>query len=285
MAISNSYQYQILRFISNPISQEFVNLGLVLYSRQNRFLKFYAVKNVSRLHSFFPQVNSKHIQLILKELETQVTAMASRLASELFDFEDLENLTSQLLPPDDSSLQFSSAKSGQTQDVQKMFDFVKSELFLKYEKDQVQKSISDKDVWTKIYKKHFDAFSISKKLTEHVVKTENEEFKFELSFKNHKQHLLMPLSFDLISESNVRDKIHKLTGQIVELESATEEIKLYLLSKFPTHGNILLDKSVLTKRLNKVAGNDKFEIIDEQDATQFAQRFSNIIVDHESEKS
>jgi len=49
----NAYEYQVLRFLPDRVSGEFVNVGLVLYHPETGFLRAGFLRSVSRVTAFF----------------------------------------------------------------------------------------------------------------------------------------------------------------------------------------------------------------------------------------
>lgn len=53
-----TYQYQILQYRPDPVSGEFVNVGLVLFQPEERYLKGRVVGVISLLSDFSPKTDA-----------------------------------------------------------------------------------------------------------------------------------------------------------------------------------------------------------------------------------
>lgn len=82
-----------------------------------------------------------------------------------------------------------------------------------------------------------DEYGITSKLSKHSLKTQNDNFEFDLSYKNGVRHLYNPVSFDLMEHESIREKVYKWRGKISEIETASEEIKIHMLLLYPENQN------------------------------------------------
>ena len=103
------YQYQVLRYVHDRNTGEFINLGVVLHfsDESGNLLQSRFTHKFKRLSQFF-----KTEPATLKGLKTVLTHMQQKLQQlqagkgNLTSNPDLQDLTRYLLPPDDSSLIF-----------------------------------------------------------------------------------------------------------------------------------------------------------------------------------
>ena len=102
-----NYQYQILRYQHDVATGEFVNVGLVYFDAQTHFLRVRMTKNVSRIAHFFGEIEGEHLLRTFKGLENAF----NRLENVRF-FSSVKEVTSSILPPNDSALIFSSTFKG-----------------------------------------------------------------------------------------------------------------------------------------------------------------------------
>src|SRR5215203_1747561 len=96
--------YQILRYLPDRVSGEFVNLGIVAYDGQNRIVKSKFISRIGNISSFFPNINSKYLIKSIKTIQNDLFQISKRFISE-FTFEKIESIeqiTSMVLPKDDS---------------------------------------------------------------------------------------------------------------------------------------------------------------------------------------
>ncbi len=275
------YEYQVLRYVHDITLEEFVNIGFVLFAPDIKYLNSRGTHKYGRIAGFFHVVPGNYIVRSIKHFENSISEFSERLTSELSftSYKSIEDFTSKVLPKDDSSFQLSQVKKGLTLDVSKTFD----ELFQKYvgknEKSTPRKSRSDDDAWRLVYKKYFDKHEISQKLTEHTINTKHDKFTFEHSIKNGKYHCYQPISFDLLEEKDIKEKVYKWVGKISELETATESFKLNLLTLLPQSPYMEKTTNWVNEQLLSQKQNLDIEIVKEKNADNFFREEKQILED------
>ena len=114
------YQFAVLRYVHDPVTEEFLNIGIVVYSPEARYLKALINHNYGRLSDAFQKVNGTFYRKLTQSLENRLNYMHEKLSQgQLFDqpLDRLEILLGQILPPDDSSLRFSGFGGGISADL------------------------------------------------------------------------------------------------------------------------------------------------------------------------
>jgi hypothetical protein len=106
-----TYYYQILRYIHDQFTGEFVNLGVVVYSPDEMFLKAKVTQRYTRVTSMFPEANGKFIISSSRFLENMINNHFAPKLKELFPLSpNMEIITSEILKKDDSALQLTSVQ-------------------------------------------------------------------------------------------------------------------------------------------------------------------------------
>src|SRR5258706_16421640 len=103
------YSFSVLRYVHDAVTQEFVNIGVAVYSREARFLSAKCATHYSRITKMFAKIDGNRFRQLTCYIQEQIGAMGASLPSEL-PFEPglaIEQLLARVLPPDDSSVQFS----------------------------------------------------------------------------------------------------------------------------------------------------------------------------------
>ncbi|MGB8190841.1 MAG: DUF3037 domain-containing protein [Chitinophagaceae bacterium] len=275
-------QYQILRYMPDRVSGEFVNLGIVVFDPETQSLKSKFINRIGKISSFFPGMNSRYLIKSVKFIQDQMDILSARLMSE-FLFEkksSLDSITMAILPKDDSSLFFS--------EVKKMLDIhVEStinNLFTRFVKVHVEDEEDDevrrdKEVWSKVYKKHFDEYGISGYFHSHKVKTQNDEVEFDKSWKNGSLNCLESVSFNLSRPDIIKNKVYKWVGKLEELNSSQEQLNIYLLSVLP-HDHPELTNFINKKIKSKSTANTQVFIISENEIEVVAKEIKSKIEAH-----
>lgn len=272
------FQYQILRYMHDQFTGEFVNLGVVVYAPEHLFLEQIFTTKYSRITSLFPDANGKFISKLVRDFEIALQPFKNQLKELIKPSNDLASITQSLLPNDDSGLQLTPVRTA----IDPFLDGALQDLYI----DMVEKylttdntihSISDSDVWKLKYKSFFDEYKLTEKLQKHVVSTKYDEFAFEKSWKNEIWHCYEPVSFDLVNEDSIKDKVYKWKGRISEID---EKIHLTFLTQLPqTHPKL---KQLIQESLSIKTENVEVEVVSEKDALKIARKVSKLMVEHES---
>ncbi|KAA0992953.1 DUF3037 domain-containing protein [Dyadobacter aurulentus] len=273
------YQYQIIQYLHDRVTGEFINVGVIVYAPEHKFLGCKVISKYGRITSFFPGSNGKGILKSLRHFEKEI-ARAKQQFSELFPVsDDLAEITREILPNDDSSLTLTEVKKGIDLDFNKSLADLYRLLVTKWQSETDESATSDADVWNKKYKKYFDQYEITSRFTEFEVETKHDHFQFDKAWKNEIWHCYVPLSFDLQKEENVKSKVYKWFGKLNELATSEEKIDITLLTSIPRkHQN--LDSFIYDKLL---APSDKLliNIVSEADAEALVQQISNDLQKHD----
>jgi hypothetical protein len=280
----NTYQYQVLRYLPDRVSEEFVNLGVVVYDGKNKQLagKFYP--KITRVSAFFPSINGRYLASVLKSLQKTFDEICSRMNTELSleSFDSIDSITRGVLPKDDSALFFTESKKLLELSLEAAMEDLYERFVLNYVDDGDREYVTDKEVWNKVYKEYFDKLEITGHFSQHTVKTEMDSWDFEKAWKNGVWNCFETVSFDLVKEDSIREKTFKWWGKVADLGTAREPVRLYLLSKLPK------DHPQLTKIIKKKLGtvnpinNVTVELVTEKDAEKFARRIKKEIEEHQS---
>ena len=275
-----SYTYLVLRYVHDVTSGEFVNVGVALYAPQARYLSAICRTTYGRLNKVFPGVNAEHFKALMRHIQNSFEAQGERLSNELllaFPAGVLE-IAQSVLPKDDSSLQWSPAGSGRTDDPAQALEKLFNRMVMRYEERQAASTRSDDDVW-----RHFKRDLEERKVLQHfqpkTIAVQDDEVEFQHSWKNGKWHCLEPVSFDLAAADSIKDKAHRWLGQLASVQGADDPFKVYLLVGAPQQENLQPAFQSAMSILRKIPG-DK-EIVLEHDALDLAARIAGEVAEHE----
>lgn len=276
------YYYQVLRYTHDQFTGEFVNLGVIIYSPEQGYLKAKVTSRFTRVTSLFPEAKGKFIVDSAKHLESRINQKIAPQLSQLFHpSTNLEHITGSILKRDDSALQLSTVLKAIDIDLDAATNDLFETLVNKYLPDEGgSKRLNDDEVWRKKYKEHFDKYKISDRLTSHTVKTQNDIFPFEKAWKNEIWHCYEPLSFDLKREETVKEKVYRWVGKINELTHASEDLHLTFLASIPKKHQSLSDFIKTSLHIeNRVVHVD---IVFEAEAELLAKQIANAMEAHDS---
>lgn len=275
------YTFTVLRYVHDVVTGEFANVGVVLFAPKAKFLSAICSSRYGRLTNMFGSVNGGHIKEINRFLQARLEEEGERLGSELF-FEKLPHsvleFTARILPPDDSSFQFSQEGGGITSDPQKTLE----ELFTRYVESYSQReqriSRSDEEVW-KTFKRPLEAKRVLAYLNPHQIIAKNFEFEFKYSWKNAKWHAFEPTSFDLVEGGDILKKANQWLGYAMSLHDGGEPFDLYLLMGQPRDKKMLPYFIKAQNIMHQIPF--KHEFIKEENAEEFAEEIRREIKKHD----
>lgn len=264
------YSYQILRYIPDQVTGEFVNVGMVLFCPETKYLYAQMLEKSGRIKAVFPTVNNRMLMGRLAAFTKAIKNISSDQKS-LNLIKNIEEVTKCILAPDDSALQFSMVETGIDINIKNAFNYLYNRLITKYETPEPTKYLTDSDVWRNEYKTYFKEFEDRKLLVSHKVKTKGKiEINFDYAIKNGKWNYLEPVTFDLSNKSNITDKVFRWMGKLEELGQSDESFNLYLLSKMPEDDDLA---AFIYERLgNRSDESHKIQIIKPEDANKLAKQ-------------
>ena len=274
------YEYQLVRYTPDMVTGEFVNVGIVFYSSTEKFLSSEGIKKHKRVTNFFDKVNASFLLSSLKHINARIEKISEGIKSELNlgEYNTITEITSRILPNDDSALQMSDVFRGVTLNLDATFRSIYYRYIGHFEtNNQVEQSPTDEDVWRHTYKNYFDKYGITSKLKTHTISLPLDEMTFNRSIKNHIWHCFETVSFDLKDNESIKDKAYKWAGKLNNLSEAQEDFKLYILLLEPTRQKTKELNQFIEKTLKLSRGSDRFEIIEKDEAESFVKRISAII--------
>ena len=225
-----TYQYQILRYVHDQFTGEFVNLGVVVYAPQEQFLKAVVSQKYGRVTNLFPNVNGRFLNQLVRNFEISVHRVAKELNQLFRPSENLSNITKLILPQDDSALVLTEVRLAVDVDLEAATNDLYHHLVDKYYRIADEHSLTDEDVWRKKYKAYFDKYGVSSRLVPHQIITQNDSFEFDRAWKNEIWHCLEPVSFDFQSSDDIKKKVYRWSGILKEMNSVKEKMHLVLLT-------------------------------------------------------
>jgi hypothetical protein len=128
------YEYQILRFLPDRVTGEFVNVGIVFYSRDSRKLEWSFLRNIDRIYHFFPGLDFQYFAGQVEQFALQLQEI--RVLIEHEESGDIEasvaGLTNRLMAPDDTSFVFSEVHRGIAPSLEDAFSNLHEKFVLRY---------------------------------------------------------------------------------------------------------------------------------------------------------
>lgn len=264
------FQYQIVRYMHDRVTAEFVNVGIVVYQPDTNFLKGKFINKFSRISQFFVDINGQYLLTALRQFEKELNSTSKQLTDLFTNYSSLIEITNSILPKDDSALICSDLLTAIDINPQSALDDLFDRLVNKYNHETDKDQHDDKYVWRKVYKQYFDKYEITPKLKPHTIKTNHDYIEFDKAWKNGVWNCYQTLSFDLKRTDNIKSKVYKWSGILNELKNSNEAMNLYFLTVSSKHHrtiNKFIEETLLSRNGES---SIKIEIIHEKQADKFA---------------
>ncbi len=265
------YQYQLIRYVHDHFTGEYVNVGVVVYSNEDRFLSCKTSSRMQRVTHMFPDADGKWIKRVLTSIQSRLNRLANQ-TSELFSPSDsLSHITNSVVSRDNSAIQLTEVKMAIDVSLEAAINDLYQTQVEKYMVSKVDKNtLLDEDVWKLKYKTHFEKYGIEKRLRMHEVAVPEDVITFDKSWKNEIWHCYEPLSFVLKEKDTIRDKVYKWAGKLQGLRHSNEYLHLVLLTSIsPKHSDLM---SFVHEYLQVDSDKLKVDIVTEDNADFFAKR-------------
>jgi hypothetical protein len=274
------YSFSILRYVHDPVTQEFVNIGVALFAREAGFLRVRCTTRYERITKMFAKIDGERFRQLVSYIEQRINAIGNKLPTAL-PFEPgtaIEHLLNRVLPPDDSSVQFSHAGVGLAHDLEKTM----MELFDRYVERYTQTSETarreDEDIW-KVFREPLLRRQVAALLKPKRIYTPNFDYEFKHAWKNQIWHLYEPVSFDLTEGRHIVDKANRWLGRATTLHDSEENFQIHLLLGAPEDGQLQSSFVKAQHILEKIPTEKQF--VQEGEAEAFAEEFEREVRHHE----
>ena len=148
--MSHLFQYAVLRYMHDSVTQEFVNIGVLLFAPQQKFLDLRVSHKYKRISQMFDGVEPLAYRRARSSMEKAVKRVANDLGqSSLLEtnIDEIENLLPKILPENDSALSFSIINGGITDNFEDELNYLYHRFVEYYIPTQERKSRTDEEVW------------------------------------------------------------------------------------------------------------------------------------------
>jgi Protein of unknown function (DUF3037) len=277
--MKTTYSTIILRYVHDVVSGEFANIGVVLYAPEWRFLEARFTNSYERLNAMFLRIDHLQFRALMRYLANRFEEIAREIRDglEAPPVAALQEIVRQVLPPDDSSLQWSEPGGGFTDEAGKTLDELYRRFVERYVGGVEQVSRSDDEI-AKPFKAKLGRTAA--KLIEKKITTRDYQYDFRFAWKNDIWHLYEPVSFDLIDPGSIREKANKWLGRGVALHDAEEQFKIHFLLGEPRQDETKKAFENAIHLLSKIPGQK--ELVRESGMELFAEHVAQEIGNHDA---
>jgi len=281
--MKKKFYFSLLRYVYDPLTQEFVNIGVVVYSPANSFLRATFTSRFGRISRMFGRIDGVSFRATVSYIERRLTEVNERMTRGLLFSdakESLDAILNEVLPPDDTAIRFVFGGVGVTEDPKQSLDELFQRYVVRYENTSENAHRDENDVW-KVFQEPLRAKNVYSHFVTKKITALNYEYEFERSWKNGIWHLFEPVSFDLSDERSILEKASRWVGRSVGLSDSLEPFKLFLLLGEPADPRLGDAFHRARNLLAKIPGQR--ELVRERDAEQFADEIEQEFQSHSSE--
>ncbi len=233
------YSFCFLRYVHEPLSGEFANVGVLLWAPTSRFLGFRGSHKFRRLSQFFHGFHVQDYRALVGRLETQFDKLAAQLAGAEVELpfspepNSARELAMLVVPHDDAALVWSLSGGGLTADPADELRRLFEEAVARHYDVVDEARRDDATVFRDIYSRAFEAPAVKALVSEHEIQAPLASHVFPQAWKNGVWQVYQPLSFDLKRPENIRHKAHQWESSRVVYLSPPEKPKIHLLLGAP----------------------------------------------------
>lgn len=275
--MKTAYTFVTLRYVHDVVTGEFANVGVVLYAPEHRYLEARFTTSYERLNALFVRIDHANYRSLIRYLGNRFVELATEVRDglNLVPVQGIEQLVRQVLPKDDSSLQWSAPGAGFSGDPGGTLGELYSRMVERYSRTGEVASRSDEDI-AKPFKARLG--KATEKLTEKRIEAKDYQYEFHYAWKNSIWHLYEPVSFDLIDPGSIVEKANRWLGRGVALQDSGEPFKIHFLLGEPRRPGTEKAFESAKHLLGKIPGQR--ELVSEGDIEAFADSVASDIVSH-----
>ena len=281
--MSTAYSFVVLRYIHDVMTGEFVNIGVALYAPDAKFIGGLCNTRYGRLTSLFGngEIDGDYFRGLMRYIEARFDELGNNLRNELplnGMPSDIMEIVKSILPPDDSSLQWSEAGGGQTKDPDKTLEDLYIRMVEHYVRRKSRSSRDDGEVW-RVFKKEFETQHVISRLRPKRITAPDDDYEFEHAWKNERWRMYEPISFDLLEAESITGKANRWLGRTINLNESSEKFVLHVLLGEPSLEKLRPAYTKAENILNKIPGEKVF--VREHEAADFSKSLATEMSTHD----
>lgn len=237
--LKRRYSYTVLRYVHDPLTAEFVNVGLVAHFPESplgpAILKAGTRNTIGRMRDMFPDLDRAAFSSTMRTINKMLSKLADGLVSEgmIVSEGDARTFAQRVLPSDDSSLQWSPLGTGIADNPDEAFQRLYSRFVTKYDVRGIQRR-SDEEIWKPV-RQRLEERRLPITLEPKTIEGSDDKIEFQYAWKNGAWHVYEPVSLDLADADGIYRKVHRWLGQLTSVvPDAVEEFRPYFIVGAPS---------------------------------------------------
>lgn len=276
------YSYVTLRYVHDVVTGEFANVGVVIYAPEQRLLASRFTPSYERLNAIFLAIDHAHYRALIRYLTNRFEEISEELRDGLEQppVSAVADIVRRVLPPDDSSLQWSEPGGGFTENVEETLSTLYFRLVERYVRATELPSRTDDEI-ARPFKATLEKRHVAQKLRQKRIEARDYQYDFQFGWQNSVWHVYEPVSFDLMNAGSIVEKANTWLGRGTALQDSREKFKLHLLLGEPRQSGTSKAFEHARHLLAKIPGHP--QLIREDRLTDFAEEIAEKIASHEPE--
>ena len=270
MSASIKYSYTVLRYVHDTMTGEFVNVGVALH----------APDTYRRVSAAFPGLKGEHFRAVMRHVQARFEQLGERMSVEstATGGQSLQDIARGVLPADDSSFQWGPVGVGLAADPSQKLEALFNRMVMRYD-EQAPTRIrrTDDDVWRN-FKRDLEQRRLLRYFEPKTISVRDDEIRFEHAWKNGVWHCVEPVSFDMAAAESIKDKAHRILGQITSVHETTDSFRLYMLVARPDDDALMPAFESALSILQKMPCEK--EIVQEDEHAALADRLADKVESH-----
>jgi hypothetical protein len=284
MSASIKYSYTVLRYVHDTMTGEFVNVGVALYAPEAGYLSAICRTTYRRVSAAFPGLKGEHFRAVMRHVQARFEQIGERqgVDSSASGGRSLLDIAKGVLPADDSSFQWGPVGVGLATDPSQKLEALFNRMVMRYDEQSATRTRrTDEDVWRN-FKRDLEQRRLLRYFEPKTISVQDDEVRFEHAWKNGVWHCVEPVSFDLAAAESIKDKAHKLLGQITSVNGAPDDFRLYVLVARPDDEALMPAYESAMSILQKMPCEK--EIVQEDEHAALADRLAREVEAHQQQQ-
>jgi hypothetical protein len=134
--MKGKYHFSVLRYVFDALTQEFVNIGVVVYAPEHRFIRAMCTTHYSRVSKMFGRIDGTSFRSVTRFIQDSIDVLNEKMergALFMNSEQKLASMLAKVLPEDDSAIRFVDGGVGITENPGQTLSMLFGRYVTKYE--------------------------------------------------------------------------------------------------------------------------------------------------------